>query len=120
VLLGTDVVLQGSMTFGNEGTEGARIHTPEGVGEILDVFQKHSHTEVSPSMLPTALDRPSMWQQVDTARIYGLGTSEELLGKINHKGRGLVLETKIFPRIPYPGVELITHEPEVRRLWRFP
>jgi len=35
------------MTFGEEGKEGARVHTLEGVEEILDVFQKHGHSEVS-------------------------------------------------------------------------
>ena len=34
------------MTFGYEGTDGARLHTPEAVSEVLDVFQKHGFTEV--------------------------------------------------------------------------
>ena len=34
------------MTFGYEGTDGARLHTPEAVSEILDIFQKHGHKEV--------------------------------------------------------------------------
>ena len=37
---------QGAMTFGYEGTDGARLHTPEAVSEILDIFQKHGHKEV--------------------------------------------------------------------------
>ncbi|KAI0034793.1 Aldo/keto reductase [Vararia minispora EC-137] len=94
-------IVMGAMTFGREGTEGARIHTPEGLSEVLDVFQKHGHTEI------------------DTARVYTQGTSEELLGKIDHKGRGLLLETKLYPRVvrllsPTPLLDgvTITHEPE--------
>ncbi|KAI0034794.1 Aldo/keto reductase [Vararia minispora EC-137] len=82
-------VVMGAMTFGYEGTEGARIHTPEAVKEILDVFQKHGHSEI------------------DTARVYTMGTSEELIGKIDHKGRGLLLETKLYP---WPG--FTSHQPE--------
>jgi len=35
------------MTFGEEGKEGTRVHTLKGVEDILDVFQKHGHSEVS-------------------------------------------------------------------------
>lgn len=34
------------MTFGAPGKEGARVHDLKDVNAILDVFQKHGHTEV--------------------------------------------------------------------------
>ncbi|KAJ6474667.1 NADP-dependent oxidoreductase domain-containing protein [Mycena vitilis] len=43
---------------------------------LLDAFQKHGHTEI------------------DTARMYGGGASEELLGAIGWQERGLQMETK--------------------------
>ncbi|KAF7440760.1 hypothetical protein PC9H_001108 [Pleurotus ostreatus] len=72
-------VVMGAMTFGAEGQEGARVHDIKDVEAILDVFQAHGHTEV------------------DTARVYAGGTSEEYLGKVDHKGRGLKIETKLIP-----------------------
>ncbi|KAF4576816.1 NADP-dependent oxidoreductase domain superfamily protein [Pleurotus pulmonarius] len=72
-------VVMGAMTFGAEGQEGARVHDIKDVEAILDVFQAHGHSEV------------------DTARVYAGGTSEEYLGKIDHKGRGLKIETKLVP-----------------------
>lgn len=83
------------MTFGEEGTECARIHDLKEVENILDVFQAHGHTEI------------------DTARMYCGGTSEEYLGKINWQKRGLVMETKLYPlKGNIPGAEFITHSPE--------
>ncbi|VDB82821.1 unnamed protein product [Peniophora sp. CBMAI 1063] len=72
-------VVMGAMTFGYEGIDGARIHTPDAVSEVLDVFQKHGHNEV------------------DSARVYTKGSSEELLGKVDHKARGLLYDTKLYP-----------------------
>ena len=42
------------MTFGERGTQGARVHELDGVNAILDVFQKHGHLEVCiyPSLNP--------------------------------------------------------------------
>ncbi|KLO16933.1 Aldo/keto reductase [Schizopora paradoxa] len=87
----------GAMTFGEVGKEGARVHDLKDVEKILDVFQAHGHNEV------------------DTARTYCSGTSEEYLGKINWQKRGLVMETKLAPNIaagPVPGKEPISHSPE--------
>ena len=64
--------------FGQEGM-GTRIHDLDQVGAFLDVFQQHGHNEI------------------DTARIYGGGTTEEYLGKTGWKARGLKLETKLYP-----------------------
>ena len=55
------------------------MHNLKDAGAILDVFQAHGHIEV------------------DEARIYSDGTSEEFLAKLNWKGRGLKVSTKVYP-----------------------
>ncbi|QRW27414.1 aldo/keto reductase family protein [Rhizoctonia solani] len=70
------------------GTEGARIVSVEAVGEILDILKSYGYHEI------------------DTARVYTNGTSEELLGEADWKKRGLVVETKLYPSGP------IKHTPE--------
>ncbi|KAF2464734.1 aflatoxin b1-aldehyde reductase [Lindgomyces ingoldianus] len=70
-------VVFGAMTVGKEGAEGARVHDTKDIASVLDVLQKHGHDEV------------------DTARVYG--ASEELLGQVNWKDRGIVLDTKLNP-----------------------
>ncbi|KAF8610222.1 Aldo/keto reductase [Ceratobasidium sp. AG-I] len=72
-------VVMGAMTFGKPGSESARVETVQSVGEILDVFQSYGHVEV------------------DTARVYTNGTSEELLGEVGWQKRGLIVETKFYP-----------------------
>ncbi|KAJ7645198.1 NADP-dependent oxidoreductase domain-containing protein, partial [Mycena polygramma] len=64
-------VVFGAMTIG-AASPGATI-------ELLGIFEKHGHTEI------------------DTARMYGGGKSEEVLGSIGWQGRGLQMETKVFP-----------------------
>ncbi|TFY72554.1 hypothetical protein EVG20_g438 [Dentipellis fragilis] len=89
-------VVMGTMNFGAADQELTRVHDVKGVEAMLDVFQQHGYTEV------------------DTARTYGGGTSEEFLGKVDWKGRGLKLETKLFP-IPAPNPicsDIIHHTPE--------
>ncbi|KAF8512320.1 Aldo/keto reductase [Gautieria morchelliformis] len=76
-------VVMGAMTFGAPGKDGARVHTLKDVNAILDVFQRHGHVEV------------------DTARTYTGGTSEEYLGEIGWKDRGLIVETKLSPRLTF-------------------
>ncbi|KIM80846.1 hypothetical protein PILCRDRAFT_822134 [Piloderma croceum F 1598] len=83
-------VVMGAMTFGEEGKEGARVHDVKDIEAILDIFQAHGHSEV------------------DAARTYCGGTCEEYLGKVDWKGRGLKMETKLVPRV----AEGITHSPE--------
>ncbi|KAJ3907283.1 Aldo/keto reductase [Lentinula edodes] len=73
------------MTFGKEGTNGARVHNVKDVEAILDEFLKHGHTEI------------------DTARVYCAGTSEEILGQIDWKAKGLKLETKLVARHADPN-----------------
>jgi aflatoxin B1 aldehyde reductase len=59
------------------GVEQTRVHDLKDAGAMLDVFQKYGHKEV------------------DTARVYGGGSSEEYLGELNWKERGLIMETKL-------------------------
>jgi len=84
-------IVMGAMTFGDVGKEGARVHDLKDVEAILDVFRSHGHTEI------------------DTARTYCNGTSEEFLGKISPylKEKGFLIETKLSPRSGS-----ITHTPE--------
>ncbi|KAI0641001.1 Aldo/keto reductase [Trametes meyenii] len=91
-------IVMGAMTFGESGKEGARVHDLSDVEAILDVFQAHSHYEI------------------DTARIYGQGTSEEYLGKIGWQKRGLVMGTKLYPiaaESSWGGISTpMSHSPE--------
>jgi aryl-alcohol dehydrogenase-like predicted oxidoreductase len=52
------------------GVEMTRVHTLEDTTAILDTFQKHGHNEV------------------DSARVYGEGSSEEYLGNPGCFGAG--------------------------------
>lgn len=77
------------------GVEQARVHTLEETTAILDVFQKHGHKEI------------------DSARFYGQGSSEEYLGQVHWKDRGLVMDTKYYPTIGRDMTEeQWTHSPE--------
>ncbi|KAH9925633.1 NADP-dependent oxidoreductase domain-containing protein [Epithele typhae] len=95
-------VVMGAMTFGKEGMDGVRISNVDDITAILDVFRAHGHTDV------------------DTSRMYGLGTSEEWLAKADWKSRGLKIHSKIYP-IPFvppsiPYLKVIKHTPEDLRL----
>ena len=61
------------------GREGARTHSVEECKQFLDIFQRHGHNEV------------------DTARIYTRGQSEEWLGELDYAARGITMDTKIMP-----------------------
>ncbi|KAJ3525988.1 hypothetical protein NM688_g8318 [Phlebia brevispora] len=105
------------MTFGEAGQEGelvfycssklcitstfagARVSNIKDVEAIFDVFQSHGHSEI------------------DTARVYCGGTAEGLIGKLDLKGRGIKVETKLYPnairfRGKKPDSEIISHTPE--------
>lgn len=62
------------------GAEQARVHDLQDCAKILDVFQAHGHNEV------------------DTARVYGGGSSEEYLGQLDWQKRGITMDTKLSPR----------------------
>lgn len=92
-------VVFGSMTLGREGAEQARVHNLADAGALLDTFQKHGHTEV------------------DTARMYGGGSSEEFLGQLDLPGRGLTVDSKVAPgKAMTESAPSYTHKPaDVRR-----
>ncbi|EPQ51525.1 Aldo/keto reductase [Gloeophyllum trabeum ATCC 11539] len=97
-------IVMGAMTFGEPGRDGARVTDLEDCAAILDVFQSHGHYEV------------------DTARIYIGGTSEEYLGKLDWAKRGLKVHTKLYPTKDNPIVQAlpgapvdISHTPESLR-----
>ncbi|TCD64943.1 hypothetical protein EIP91_003401 [Steccherinum ochraceum] len=71
-------IVFGAMTFGKAGNENVRVSDLKTASAILDVFQKHGHTEV------------------DSARSYGGGTSETVLGELEWQKRGLKMETKLY------------------------
>ncbi|PQE17030.1 hypothetical protein CJF30_00003760 [Rutstroemia sp. NJR-2017a BBW] len=87
-------VVFGSMTFGLPGTLAARVHQVKDAAAIIDVFQKHGHTEV------------------DSARGYGNGTTEEFLGGLNWEERGLIMGTKLYPNFGFAttAVDQYTHQ----------
>ncbi|KAK7677164.1 hypothetical protein QCA50_019873 [Cerrena zonata] len=92
-------VVMGAMTFGNAGEEGARVHTLADTQAILSAFRAHGHTEI------------------DTARVYAGGSSEEFLGKLGCEKQGLKLETKLWPTGAFaamkpPNVQGMLHTPE--------
>jgi aflatoxin B1 aldehyde reductase len=74
-------IVFGAMTIGKAGVEQARVHDLKDTGTLLDIFQKHGH------------------KLVDTARIYGEGSSEEYLGELKWQERGLVVDTKLYPSV---------------------
>lgn len=57
----------------------ANVHDLKDVQVIVDVFKSHGHRDI------------------DTARVYGNGTSEEYLGKLHAGQQGLILDTKFYP-----------------------
>lgn len=78
-------VVFGAMTFGKEGAEQSRVHDLKTASAILDVFQKHGHNEI------------------DTARAYGEGSSETMLGDIDYPKRGIIMDTKYYPTVGKSG-----------------
>ncbi|KAL7955680.1 NADP-dependent oxidoreductase domain-containing protein [Trichoderma compactum] len=88
--------------FARDALENAGLVGPESdevdldkAKELLDIFQSHGYTEI------------------DTARYYGSGTSEEYLGKLKWQDRGLIIDTKIYPTVVLPTDEdKWTHRPE--------
>ncbi|KAF7345566.1 Aflatoxin B1 aldehyde reductase member 3 [Mycena venus] len=90
-------VIMGTMSFGEPGTEGARVDKVQDVEAILDLLLKHGHREV------------------DTARIYARGTSEVILGKTNWEEKRILMDTKILPLYPHLPDVTAAHSPEDMR-----
>ena len=82
------------------GAEQARVHDFKEAAAILDVFQKYGHNEI------------------DTARTYGGGSSEEYLGQLDWQKRGIVMDTKFSPRAKLGDAAgtTLTHRPEHLRI----
>lgn len=95
------LLFQGAMTFGAPGKMGSRVHDIKDIEAILDVFRSHGHTEVRSIFFIShsfSIGDPIPCPcQIDTARLYAGGTSEEYLGKIDLASKGLKLETKLYP-----------------------
>ncbi|OCH95535.1 Aldo/keto reductase [Obba rivulosa] len=79
-------LLFGTMIMGEPGRNGVRNSDLNECQQILDVFFKHGHKEL------------------DTARVYAEGTTEQYLAKLDLKGA--TIDTKVYPT--EPGV----HAPE--------
>ncbi|KAI9046681.1 hypothetical protein LZ554_009420 [Drepanopeziza brunnea f. sp. 'monogermtubi'] len=77
-------IVFGAMTIGKPNTLSARVHTVEGAIALLDTFQGHGYSEL------------------DTARMYGDGSSEEILGALDWQKRNIVLATKLYPNAGLP------------------
>ncbi|KAK5635622.1 hypothetical protein RRF57_011334 [Xylaria bambusicola] len=91
-------VVCGTMSFGAPGTRGSpHINSVEQASQVLEVFQRHGHNEL------------------DSARSYGEGTTEALLGDVDWQGRGLKMNTKLYATRGHPlrGKERsYSHSPE--------
>lgn len=70
-------VVFGTMTFGREGAEQSRVFKKEDCQQILDIFKSHGHIEL------------------DSARMYGGGSSEEMLRDIGAEKQGFKVATKV-------------------------
>ena len=90
-------IVFGAMTIGEAGAESVRVHTLDEASGILDVFQKHGHAEI------------------DTALAYGGGSSEKFLGQLHWADRGLVMATKLSPRVNLGQGKATTHTSENMR-----
>ncbi|KXN87757.1 Aflatoxin B1 aldehyde reductase member 4 [Leucoagaricus sp. SymC.cos] len=83
------------MTFGEAGKEQAQVHDLKDIATILNVFKSHGYTEI------------------DTARAYGEGTSEKLMGQLDLENKGFKIETKLYPTVVIPNYrDGVTHSPE--------
>ncbi|KAJ5664192.1 hypothetical protein N7507_004923 [Penicillium longicatenatum] len=90
----------GAMNIGEEGDGRTRVHSLEEAGKMVDLFKSYGHVDI------------------DTARIYGDGSSETYLGNLNLTG--VNLDTKLFPSAANPAMALVGaayhHSPEDLRL----
>ncbi|KAH7926258.1 Aldo/keto reductase [Leucogyrophana mollusca] len=75
-------LLYGAGSFGLPGprSNGARIHTVEQAQEVINVFIRHGYSKL------------------DSARLYGGGTSEEFISQLDIKD--CTIDTKAFPKTP--------------------
>ncbi|KAK8199673.1 NADP-dependent oxidoreductase domain-containing protein [Phyllosticta capitalensis] len=95
-------VILGAMTIGKPGHEGIRVTSIDETKNFLRIFRAHGHTEL------------------DTARVYGGGSTEEVLGEADWQSFGIDMETKLYPTkgkgMGWLYAEDITHTPaDVRK-----
>ncbi|OJJ29878.1 hypothetical protein ASPWEDRAFT_55408 [Aspergillus wentii DTO 134E9] len=74
----------GAMNIGEPGDDRTPVHTVEEAQKMVDLFKSYGHIDI------------------DTARIYGNGSSEEFLGKMDLTGMNV--DTKLFPSAANPSV----------------
>jgi aflatoxin B1 aldehyde reductase len=84
-----------SLIFHISGVDQTRVHRLEDTAPIPDTFQKHGLYEI------------------DTARYYGQGSSEEYHGQPGWQKRGLVMDMKCYPTVGrnMPGDQW-SHQPQ--------
>ncbi|KAF2429259.1 keto reductase [Tothia fuscella] len=73
-------IVFGTMNLGRADAPLTRVHDLKECASLLDVFQEHGHSEV------------------DTARLYGFGSTEEYLAQLNWQDRGIAVGTKLSPK----------------------
>ncbi|KAI4870339.1 NADP-dependent oxidoreductase domain-containing protein [Hypoxylon rubiginosum] len=79
-------VIFGTMTIGKPGHPMTRVHTLDEAKVMVDTFQKYGH------------------DTLDTALVYGEGSSEEYLGSLNLASRGIKIDSKLYPTAVRPGL----------------
>lgn len=67
------------MTLGDEGKEQSRVYDEATVKQILQTFASHGHDEL------------------DSARMYGMGSSERMLARVGAESSGFRIATKTYP-----------------------
>ncbi|QSZ31168.1 hypothetical protein DSL72_000731 [Monilinia vaccinii-corymbosi] len=74
-------IVLGAMTFGKPGVVQTRVHDIKDVSSMISLFQSYGYNEM------------------DTARVYGKGSSEEYLGQLqpSYTDRGIIMATKLYP-----------------------
>ncbi|KAL4946704.1 hypothetical protein BDV06DRAFT_231782 [Aspergillus oleicola] len=80
----------GAMNIGEPGDGRTRVHTVEQAKQMIDLFKSHGHRDI------------------DTARIYGNGSSEAFLGEMDLASSSFLVDTKLFPSAANPSVALAT------------
>ncbi|KAF0325758.1 aldo/keto reductase [Colletotrichum asianum] len=78
-------VIFGAMTIGSPTISGLKVTTVEDVDNMLDLFQSRGHNEI------------------DTARLYGGGTTETYLADAKWEERGIVMGIKLYPNSKISG-----------------
>ncbi|RAL03718.1 aldo/keto reductase family protein [Aspergillus ibericus CBS 121593] len=76
----------GAMNIGEPGDGRTRVHTLPQARKMIQVFHSHGHTTI------------------DTARLYGFGTSEEFLSQLNLPALSCTIDTKLFPTAVNPAL----------------